>query len=329
MKKFIHFDRRYSVYFFLTAICFASIVVTILIILNAGIFKGGEERRFYYLSPRLSQNEENYNNLITLVPLRDKILNYIVGKENHVAFYIEDLQTGAWAGYKERDKFIGASLLKTPVAMMVMKKVDREEWNMNTLFTLKAELKDKSFGNLWREPDGKQLSLEELMEQMIVYSDDTAANIFINNLTGEERDNVYYHIGVVNPEAPIVVDPARPLFRKMSAKELINVYRSLYNAVYLTKKSSEYILNLLTQTKFDKSLPAGIPPDVKTAHKIGVYFLTGSPERNAHDCGIVYVPDNPFMICALTQDLDKNEAWEVISNISAIAYNFFSVQSIR
>lgn len=206
---------------------------------------------------------------------------------------------------------------------MVMRKVDDGEWTMDTKFVLKPELKDKSFGNLWREPDGKEFTLRELMEQMLIYSDDTAANIFLSNLSTVERDNVYYRLGVDNPEAPIIADPSRPLFRKMSAKELINVYRDLYNSSYLRPESSEYILDLLTKTKFDKSLPAGLPENVPVAHKIGVYFLTGNPERNAHDCGIVYLPGDPYMLCAMTKGLSQADAWETVSGISRITYEYF------
>jgi beta-lactamase class A len=296
------------------------------------------ESKYKFLSPRLatekygSREEREAKIFIHLIPLREKILNFIAEKleeeeEEEVAFYIEDLNSGAWIGYQEREKFIGASLLKTPLAMAVMRKVDIGEWNLQTKFVLKSELKDKSFGNLWREPDNKEFTLEELMYQMFVYSDDTAANIFFNNLSGEERDAIYYHIGVLNPEVPITSDPSRPLFKKISAKELVNIYRSLYNAVFLTRDSSEYILNLLTQTKFDNTLPAGVPSYIPVAHKIGVFFITGKLERNAHDCGIIYFPSRPYVICAMTKDIEKDRAWEVVSGISRVAYEYFESET--
>ncbi len=279
--------------------------------------------KFKYLSPKIDENFSP-ESFWSLSDLRNKIILEEKSNENNFAFYIEDLISGSWVGYQQDEKFIGASLLKTPVALMVMKRVDEGTWSMDTKFILKPELKDKSFGNLWREPDNKEFTLSELMEQMFIYSDDTAANIFINSIPGAERNNVYYRIGIMNPEAPIVSDPSKPLFKKMSAKELINVYRTLYNASYLTPESSEYVLDLLTKTKFDKSLSYGVPTNIPVAHKIGVYFLTGNPERNAHDCGIVYLPKRPYMICAMTKNLSQADAWKTVSEISRVTYEYFN-----
>ena len=309
----------------LTLLWGASIIITILIgnFVYSNIAQNNNANKFKHLSPKVSA--ENFKEKFwSLSDLRNKIIMDEKDNAENFAFYIEDLTTGSWVGYQENEKFIGASLLKTPVALMVMRRVDEGIWDMNTKFILKPELKDKSFGNLWREPDGKEITLRELMEQMFIYSDDTAANIFINSIPGSERDNVYYRIGITNPEAPIIADPSRPLFRKMSAKELISVYRTLYNANYLTAESSEYVLDLLTKTKFDKSLRYGVPSDIEVAHKVGVYFLTGNPERNAHDCGIVYLPEHPYMLCAMTENLSQDEAWRTVSEISRVTYEYFN-----
>lgn len=283
------------------------------------------------LNPRLktfdldTPEERNAKLFATLVPLKEKVMGNLGGNKEKVAFYVEDLNTGSWIGWKERDPFIAASLLKVPIAVGVMKKIEGGQWSLDTTFSVEAKYKDGNFGELWKVPDGTSVTVEKLMKEMLQNSDNTAANIFFDKLSREERDDVYYHIGVTNPEAPITQKTNNPLFSDLSSKDLASMFRALYNSTYLTRKSSSYILEILTQTKFDELVPTVIPKDIKVAHKMGNYF-NSDPERpkNYHDCGIAYYPQHPYLYCILTTGIDATTAKENISSTSGIIYSYFN-----
>ena len=62
------------------------------------------------------------------------------------------------------------------------------------------------------------------------------------------------------------------------------------------------------------------------AHKFGentdIDLTTGTQvDKELHDCGIVYVPQKPYLLCVMTRGQDFNSLTNVISSISKIVYN--------
>jgi len=285
---------------------------------------------FPLLNPKLkymkasSVEDRNAQIFTTLVPLKEEILTYLGDGRENVAFYIEDLNSGTWVGWKERDPFVGASLLKVPVAMGVMKKIDSGTWTLDTRFAIDPKYKDEYFGELWKTPDNTEYTVRELLSAMLQNSDNTAANLFFDKLTLDERDDVYYFMGVTNPEASVDAETARPSFNKLSAKELATTFRSLYNATYITRKSSNYILDLLTKTEFDKVIPADIPKEVRIAHKVANFYNT-DPNRpkNYHDCGITYLPEHPYLYCVMTDQFGPMDAQKHLTDIANRTNHYF------
>lgn len=54
------------------------------------------------------------------------------------------------------------------------------------------------------------------------------------------------------------------------------------------------------------------------AHKTG-YWYEG---EQFHDCGIVYYPENPYILCVMTQGFSLSEANAVIANLSRVTYEY-------
>ncbi len=42
----------------------------------------------------------------------------------------------------------------------------------------------------------------------------------------------------------------------------------------------------------------------------------------AHDCGIVYYPDSPYLLCVMTRGKDTGQLESIIGKISQITYQF-------
>jgi beta-lactamase class A len=293
--------------------------------------------QFPLLNPRLKSltlkentpEERNAKLFTTLIPLKEQILANLGADKDNVAFYVEDLNSGGWIGSLEREPFVAASLLKVPIATCVMKKIDSGIWTLDTELIIEEKYKDQNFGELWKAPDGTKMSIRDLLDKMLKDSDNTAVGVLFANLTKEETTDIFYHIGMRNSE-DASKDPDWSQINKFSAKDLATMFRALYNATYITRKSSEYILEILTDTKFASVVPSEIPKEVKVAHKIGNYFdVTTNKLKNYHDCGIAYVPDHPYLYCIMTNDLETKKAEQTISSVGDNIYEYFSTEGAR
>ena len=73
-------------------------------------------------------------------------------------------------------------------------------------------------------------------------------------------------------------------------------------------------------TSFKDGLLAGVPRDVTVAHKFGSRRIGESEKVQLHDCGIVYAPERPYILCVMTQGSDFTKLAGVIKSISANVY---------
>lgn len=90
------------------------------------------------------------------------------------------------------------------------------------------------------------------------------------------------------------------------------------SARIMSLEHSEKVLSLLAQSEFDQGTASGVPKDVRVANKFGERFIGN--EKQLHDCGIVYFPQNPYLLCVMTRGKDFHELAGVISAISQMVY---------
>ena len=82
---------------------------------------------------------------------------------------------------------------------------------------------------------------------------------------------------------------------------------------------------------FPQGLQAGIPASVEVAQKFGerqVFLHDGTLSyRELHDCGIVYAPDNPYILCVMTRGHDFASLSSTIRDISKVVYDYVAAQN--
>lgn len=288
---------------------------------------------FPLLNPNLqfleydSPEERRANTVVSFMNLRQELEKDIKDNISQVGVYAEDLNTGAWMGINEKQKFVPASLIKVAFAMAALKKVDKGIWTMETNLLLQPKFKNNKYGELWKLPDFSDVPLIKVIDEMIISSDNTAVSMIYYSLTQEEREDIFYHIGQrnpdENPEFPYVVEMYSP-------KEIANAYRVLYNSSFLTRKNSQYLLELLSKTKFRQDIPRGLPSSTRVAHKIGEGTKASKPELKQityNDCGIVYYPKRPYIVCVMSEGIELKNASDLIASISEKLYRYLNEYS--
>jgi beta-lactamase class A len=275
---------------------------------------------FDLLSEKIAwMDVEDFNKIkkdltISYAGMKIQVLDYFSANNitGRYSLYFEDMTTGAWIGVAERDKFVPASLLKLPIMFAVLKKVELSELSLDQEVVITKDYLDDESGTLYTKGEGYVSNVRELLIYLAKESDNTAIGALLSLVDDEEIGNAWFASGLpkLSNESEILVSP----------KEYSNIFRSLYFSTYLRRTYSQLALSILSDTDRSTQLVAGVPSDVKVAHKYGAFVDGGY----FHDCGIVYVPNKPYMLCVMSRDSSRNEADEVISGLSTVIYNYIS-----
>jgi beta-lactamase class A len=234
----------------------------------------------------------------------------------NVSLYFRDMNNGPVIEINTSNKFMPASLLKVPVMITYFKKAETnpEILKKNVYFDKEKEL---GFTQKIRPEKqlvpGKTYTVEELIEQMIKYSDNQALALLWPILSIDEYKELYREIGV---DEKVVEDPSYSI----TVKEYSRFMRILFNSSYLNQEYSERALKILSESTFDDGIRNGVPEKVTVADKFGEREIN-SYESQIHDCGLVYYPDHPYMLCVMTNGTDRDKQLKSIANISDFIFN--------
>ena len=241
--------------------------------------------------------------LVRFQPLRQALLNQFTEHETfHVGLYFEYLPTGANIVVNNDRAMWPASLIKIPVAMAVMKKVEQGEWELDNQLVILDEDKDASFGDLYKEPTGTTMTIRDLLHATLVDSDNTAHFVLLRNLDADELEHVFIHLGLDDVLEDLKKKPEDATEdNRMTAKTYSVFFRSLYNATYLSVENSQLFLQFLTEgpTEYGRY---GVPAEVVFAHKTGIR----SEDKVWADAGIVYLDRRPYLLTVMLEQKDKD-----------------------
>lgn len=254
--------------------------------------------------------------IVNIQPLRDRLREIVADNgPDSISLYFEFLNTGANISINPELKIWPASLAKLPLAMDVMKKIEAGSWGLDTKLKISEMDRNELSGSLFLNPTGTEFTVEELLKEMLISSDNTAFGIFSHNMTEEERRRIIEETGLED------------LFNedgKVGSKEYSRLLRVLYTSSFLERESSSFILELLAESDFDQYLSKGLDEGVYFSNKYGKNI-------NLHvysDSGIVYVPDRPYILTVMVEgDRTPEEEKKVkalMKEISSEAYVYIS-----
>lgn len=290
-------------------------------------FAQTRENGYEYINPLIDFETLQPTTIKKYLELEDEVSQYISEKEKdrevfHISFYYKDLNSGAWIGIDENEKFIPASLNKVPLMIALYKKEMKSPGFLQTklkyIYSNENDILTQAIKPEFYLESGKEYSIEELIDQLIIYSDNSVLEILYSTISNKESQDIFYELGISNPYE------FGGLQNSMSVKEYSSFFRIMYNASYLNKELSSKALGLLTNTKFDSGIKAGVPDTIKVANKFGERNFADENEEDSsqiHDCGIVYFLPKPYLLCIMTKGSNPTKQIEVIKAISTIVYN--------
>lgn len=284
---------------------------------NSGEFNFINPLIFYKVDKVFYKNEfENLNSILNnkIASLNEQDL------AKDISVYYRDMNTGHWTGINENYKYHPSSMLKVLGLMSYMKRSETEPELLGKM------LYYKSFNDPGQNYKPSSVlstgmhSVKELLEQMVINSDNDVLKV----LDKEDKENAFNktYKTFQLPYASSVDS----LDGYMSPRSYSTLFRALYNATYLSKNNSEIVLSLLSKTSFNRGLTEKLPKNIKVSHKFGehTYEIEDGEvaKRELHDCGIVYYPNKPYLICIMTSGTDFSKLEKVISELSYTVYSY-------
>ena len=101
-----------------------------------------------------------------------------------VAYCITDLEHNIKYSMNEKDEFIAASIYKLPLAMLYYDKVNEGEYTLDSTFTYSGYMHEDAGVISSDYGIGSQVPLSDLLNDLIIYSDNDAGHILYENLSG-------------------------------------------------------------------------------------------------------------------------------------------------
>lgn len=312
--------------------------IILVVIMTAGLFffagrlshvvnNGCVVDKFEYINQRIACGDDIVVDKSNYVAFKSQVSDYIEkmkleGRVDSVSIYFRDLLYGPTFGIDEYTDFSPASLLKLP---MMITYLGLSEKNPNILdVKLYFEGSNNDFvqsikPSKWAQPN-VNYSIRELIDFMIKQSDNNsyyALLEYMNQISPNTQvlRNTFIDLGIV--------DPRFDFDETITVKSYAGIFTQLYNSTYFSKKeTSEMAIEILSDTEFASGLVAGVPKGLSVAHKFGERY-GGSSKVQFHDCGIVYYPKNPYLLCIMTKGDKLDDLVEVLSNISKMVYEEF------
>lgn len=238
------------------------------------------------------------------------------GQINDAAVYFRDLNNGPWFGINEDKKFFPSSLIKLPILIAYLKEAEIDPTLLKQELVFETNMGDFNELQYFKSDHpleaGGKYTVDELLTKMIIYLDNNAKNLLVLNLNMNNFIETFTTLGIPIPNLTNSEEA-------LSAIDYARFFRILYNASYLNKEMSKKALTLLTEADFKEGLVAGIPPDMRVAHKFGEHSTENF--KQLHDCGIIYYPNKPYLLCIMTRGDNFDTLKTVIKDISHLVYN--------
>lgn len=269
--------------------------------------------KYRFINPLLIVNLESKEAFHKYATLQGSLRNYIKSlpkeKIESASVYFHDFESSTWTGVNEEFLYAPSSMLKVIIMIAYLRNPEYlDEWlyvkpNKEIEFYKQSSwLKEGSY------------KAKDLVVRMIVDSDNDAMFALIAKHRNEVLE-IYEDLRLPDPN--IGPDDF------MSPRSYSKVLRTLFNSTYLSRNLSEQALQLLTETSWKNGIVSGIgSSSIPVAHKFGehAYVKEGKTVRELHDCGIVYYPSHPYVLCVMTKGSDFKELEKAISDISRITF---------
>ena len=245
--------------------------------------------------------------------LESRIAPLAKAHKGKVAVAVKNLKTGE-EFYLNADKPMPtASLVKLPVMVETYWQAAEGKVKLDTMLTLRKEDKVQGSGILTQHfSDGATFPLKDAVRLMIVFSDNTATNMVIDQIglpaTSARMEKLGFRNTKLNAKVFRADTRIDQEFGKKyglgssTAKEMIQLLELIDAGKVISPEACKEMLGHLKACDDKEKMTRFLPPGTVVAHK------TGSVNATKTDAGIIYTKSGPVALCVLT-DGNEDQRW--------------------
>jgi len=266
--------------------------------------------------------------------LKENIEKELSTQEGTFAVAFKDLSTSKEVLINDTVTFHAASTMKTPVLVEVYKQAVQEKFSLADSLLIKNEFKsiadgsqyildstDDSETELYKHI-GEKRTISFLVYQMIIVSSNLATNLIIELVDAKNVSATMRELGANDIHVLRGVEDGKAFAmgfnNTITAHGLMTLFEKMAKGKTVDNVASQAMIDILFDQKFNDIIPAGLPANVKVAHKTG--FITGVH----HDSGIIFLPDGrKYVLVLLSKNLtNEKAAVKAMANVSKLIYEF-------
>ena len=243
-------------------------------------------------------------------------------QEGNVSCVYLNLKSGETYGYQKDMVHPSASVIKIFLMAYIYQLIEDGTIKEEDRIAIKPEMLAESCGVLYYLKDVHELSVSDLMELMIIISDNTATNVLLG-LAGMESPQLYIsevlgYQSTLFQRKMMDFDAVRCGLQNYTTAEEIAVFlKNLYFGKVVSPKASRKMMQILREQQFSELIPYHLYeflPEQSIAHK------AGGLDHVVHDAGIVLAGDAPFVLCMFGSEVDVPSYSRVIQDASLKFY---------
>lgn len=243
-------------------------------------------------------------------------------KEN-VSILIKELNSKEEIyNFNSNKKIVSASAIKVPIMLAILDDVKNKNINLNDMILVTEDdiLNDTEIF----ENGEKYYSIKELINWMIIESDNTATNVLLKHFGMENINN--YIVNVLKVKSTylqrFMLDInaiENGLNNYMSQKDMLDIFTLLFNKEILNDELCDIAINILYNQRCQDQIMRYIFEPIKFAHK------TGSLDYLNHDVGVMNINNKMVYIgISIYNSYNKKGNKKLIGNIGKKIYNYLA-----
>jgi beta-lactamase class A len=259
-----------------------------------------------------------------------KLTAAIQGFSGDVGIYIKELKTGKIVAVNADTVFPTASIVKVPILIGVMDKIEKGELSYDSAHIYKDSLLYEGEDILGSFKDGEKILLKKIMMLMLTTSDNTAS-LWLQKLagTGTRINEILDSMGFTNTRVNSRTK-GRENNRSMygwgqtTPKEIGTLFEMIYRNKIFSPAACERMMRNLGRNFWDEhEAISQIPPYIE------VFSKNGCVDAVRSEVLLVNAPHNPYIFCFFTKNnrdtswKHDNEAWSLARKTSRLVWDYF------
>ncbi|MCS4436854.1 serine hydrolase [Aquiflexum gelatinilyticum] len=251
------------------------------------------------------------------------------GFRGDVGIYVLHLKTGEEAAIKADTIFPTASIVKVPILVGVMDKIEKGELAYHQKMIYRDSIKYGGSGLMQYFKDSTETELSVLMSLMITYSDNTTS-LWCQALAGggERINEIMESLGLqhtrVNSRTPGREEDWKKYgWGQTTPREMAQLLVKIRRGEVISPSASDRMYRLMGNIYYDEYALSAIPAQVQTASKQGMVNASRS------ELVMVNAPKGDYVFYFATKNNedqrweDDNEAQVLQKRISKVLWDWF------